>query len=120
MWRSAVQVCLGLLQISIAGGLAQLARAPALHAGGQRFESVILHIALFFLQGSFIDILYTRKTKARNFISVLEQSSLTVRPCNPHDGRCGSVFSLPADESRQGQTVDALALEGDEGRGKLR
>ena len=27
------------------GGLAQLARAPALHAGGQRFESVILHIA---------------------------------------------------------------------------
>ena len=28
------------------GGLAQLARAPALHAGGQRFESVILHITL--------------------------------------------------------------------------
>ena len=76
MWRSAVQVCLGLhiaawamclqaqneslgLQsppgqcayrlkmrawdVSILGGLAQLARAPALQAGGQRFESVILH-----------------------------------------------------------------------------
>ena len=28
------------------GGLAQLARAPALQAGGQRFESVILNIAL--------------------------------------------------------------------------
>ena len=28
---------------SESGGLAQLARAPALHAGGQRFESVILH-----------------------------------------------------------------------------
>ena len=27
------------------GGLAQLARAPALQAGGQRFESVILHQA---------------------------------------------------------------------------
>ena len=27
----------------ILGGLAQLARAPALQAGGQRFESVILH-----------------------------------------------------------------------------
>ena len=27
------------------GGLAQLARAPALQAGGQRFESVILHRA---------------------------------------------------------------------------
>ena len=26
------------------GGLAQLARAPALQVGGQRFESVILHI----------------------------------------------------------------------------
>ena len=26
------------------GGLAQLARAPALQAGGQRFESVILHL----------------------------------------------------------------------------
>ena len=29
--------------IFIHGGLAQLARAPALQAGGQRFESVILH-----------------------------------------------------------------------------
>ena len=28
------------------GGLAQLARAPALHAGGQRFESVILHFVM--------------------------------------------------------------------------
>ena len=64
MWRSAVQVCLGLhfcsrltiedsgdnliiiinYQLLKAGGLAQLARAPALHAGGQRFESVILHV----------------------------------------------------------------------------
>ena len=55
MWRSAVQVCLG-LHIAVRqcapqalepgtmrGGLAQLARAPALQAGGQRFESVILH-----------------------------------------------------------------------------
>ena len=29
------------------GGLAQLARAPALQAGGQRFESVILHCVSF-------------------------------------------------------------------------
>ena len=62
MWRSAVQVCLGLriackamctgfkawdyaspVYYLSSGGLAQLARAPALHAGGQRFESVILH-----------------------------------------------------------------------------
>ena len=29
--------------LPVCGGLAQLARAPALQAGGQRFESVILH-----------------------------------------------------------------------------
>ena len=28
------------------GGLAQLARAPALHAGGHRFDSDILHKAM--------------------------------------------------------------------------
>ena len=51
MWRSAVQLCLGLRvnemkeNLSLLeGGLAQLARAPALQAGGQRFESVILHM----------------------------------------------------------------------------
>jgi hypothetical protein len=32
------------MQVELIGELAQLARAPALHAGGQRFESVILHI----------------------------------------------------------------------------
>ena len=41
MWRSAVQLCAGLL-IRL-GGLAQLARATALQAVGQRFDSVILH-----------------------------------------------------------------------------
>ena len=59
MWRSAVQVCLGLLLITsqeaevghilpraTSGGLAQLARASALQAEGQRFESVILHLAM--------------------------------------------------------------------------
>ena len=29
------------------GGLAQLARAPALHAGGHRFDSDILHKVMF-------------------------------------------------------------------------
>lgn len=29
--------------VGLKGGLAQLARAPALQAGGQRFDSVILH-----------------------------------------------------------------------------
>ena len=41
MWRSAVQVCLG-LQCEV-GGLAQLARALAWHARGHRFDPDILH-----------------------------------------------------------------------------
>tara|TARA_R110001632_G_scaffold19649_1_gene59255 strand:+ start:265 stop:552 length:288 start_codon:yes stop_codon:yes gene_type:complete len=39
----------GILDFEISilnGGLAQLARAPALHAGGHRFDSDILHQAL--------------------------------------------------------------------------
>ena len=32
------------------GGLAQLVRAPALQAGGHRFESYILHHILFFAE----------------------------------------------------------------------
>ena len=39
------------------GGLAQLARAPALHAGGQRFESVILHQVFSNKDQKFIDML---------------------------------------------------------------
>ena len=40
------------------GGLAQLARAPALQAGGQRFESVILHsqVSMTFDEVSFSPI----------------------------------------------------------------
>ena len=46
------------------GGLAQLARAPALQAGGQRFESVILHPAH---DGqTLFDILGKRKARLAN------------------------------------------------------
>ena len=38
------------------GELAQLARAPALHAGGHRFDSGILHIGLFFIRLEFTGI----------------------------------------------------------------
>ena len=40
------------------GGLAQLARAPALHAGGQRFDSVILHNSCVSLGYTKLDILW--------------------------------------------------------------
>ena len=40
------------------GGLAQLARAPALHAGGHRFDSDILHRTTFSKVG---EVEYTRR-----------------------------------------------------------
>ena len=56
------------------GGLAQLARAPALHAGGQRFESVILHSILEIQDTEIFDILDTKhkqsgKIKAESIVS---------------------------------------------------
>ena len=63
------------------GGLAQLARAPALQAGGQRFESVILHVSVrkrmdavnpapdtvgFPIRNEIFDIL-THKTVSKDF-----------------------------------------------------
>ena len=50
------------------GGLAQLARAPALQAGGQRFESVILHHS-----GNFLD----RRLQGANHKNFTTRRSLT-------------------------------------------
>ena len=49
------------------GGLAQLARAPALQAGGQRFESVILHPKKGNNLFPILDILYIR-LREKNFL----------------------------------------------------
>ena len=46
-------------RVSGSGGLAQLARALAWHARGQRFESVILHVS--FLGRTIFDILAQAK-----------------------------------------------------------
>ena len=54
-----------------AGGLAQLARAPALQAGGQRFESVILHFAAR-LPRLFFDILIKQKKKRHETRLIIE------------------------------------------------
>ena len=66
---------------SFLGGLAQLARAPALHAGGQRFESVILHQVRYEIS----DVRYETKTQVglntqisilksnRTFFDILEE-----------------------------------------------
>ena len=51
------------------GGLAQLARAPALQAGGQRFESVILHQSdtQRWVDGIEIFDILTHKTVSKDF-----------------------------------------------------
>ena len=67
MWRSAVQVCLG-LQCEV-GGLAQLARALAWHARGHRFDPDILHYP--FYEEEFFDIL-THKTVSKDFKLITE------------------------------------------------
>ena len=55
LYRNRVTIVTATEQVSkieIRGELAQLARASALHAEGQRFESVILHSATIKLQRS--------------------------------------------------------------------
>ena len=53
------------------GGLAQLARAPALHAGGQRFESVILHQ----IRSEILDVRYeTDASHLNTQISILKSN----------------------------------------------
>ena len=58
--KKCYRKCAGVLEArknqDLYGGLAQLARAPALHAGGHRFESVILHEKRD-LQGEVIDMM---------------------------------------------------------------
>ena len=61
------------------GGLAQLARAPALQAGGQRFESVILHFrcvpVCIVHYGRCIDEIFdilTHKTVSKDFKLITE------------------------------------------------
>ena len=54
------------------GGLAQLARAPALQAGGQRFESVILHS-----KKEYIDILEVELSNERSEVQNTSKSKQT-------------------------------------------
>ena len=58
------------------GGLAQLARAPALQAGGQRFESVILHTAL---------------ETGRTFYDMLDNTNLKCGTMMPHPSKTKQI-----------------------------
>ena len=70
------------------GGLAQLARAPALQAGGQRFESVILHqrhsssVLIFFQFKVGLWVMYSAYWIARKIFDILIQARLKVKRVN--------------------------------------
>ena len=111
MWGSAVRVCPGLHRCS--GGLAQLARAPALQAGGRGFEPHILHES------------GTREGNP----SLGPRGSLTGWKESRHKSKTSEKHEMPfAARRRQltrarselGRTEDALAPGGDEGRGRPR
>ena len=130
------------------GGLAQLARAPALHAGGHRFDSVSLHkivskkssiLKTFFQIGNYLNGREILKKSENIFGSTPKISTIpTYREM---------FFDILTDvqkiiffklilvkqltnttisnfisriESNQERMVDALALRGEEGRDKLR
>ena len=60
------------------GGLAQLARAPALHAGGHRFESDILHQQL---------VLYIKMWRKAGRIASLTSSRVNINNAKAHGDR---------------------------------
>ena len=65
----------GLHTPDLDGGLAQLARAPALHAGGQRFESVILHQGIVSFRKAMPVLLLRGKIK---FFDILKENTLDI------------------------------------------
>ena len=58
------------------GGLAQLARAPALQAGGQRFESVILHSQVSLTFDEVISSLIVPHPSLDKIFDILTQAKL--------------------------------------------
>ena len=61
------------------GGLAQLARAPALQAGGQRFESVILHLSKWTVKNEKWKInssLFSLHSSLNKILDILTQARL--------------------------------------------
>ena len=105
MWGSAVRVCPGLPH-GKCGGLAQLARAPALQAGGQGFDSLVLHGC-------------GRTTPARFFDRMGERKQ-TQRERHTSCGACECAARQARARSEARRTEDALAPGGEEGRGRPR
>ena len=108
MWGSAVRVCPGLPQDG-EGGLAQLARAPALQAGGQGFDSLVLHGSM-------------REARARFFDRMGEKADTKTKTHERRRAwrRDASARRQARARSEARRTEDALAPGGEEGRGRPR
>ena len=118
MWGSAVQVCPGL---RLSGGLAQPARAPALQAGGRRFESVILHQARRGeKRGREKKKFRAARCRMRLRPPFRARSSVTNWRGQSKSTRARIHTNEKHERSYLGRTGDALALRGEEGRDKLR
>ena len=120
------------------GGLAQLARAPALQAGGQRFESVILHLSSsacslqpgqiikFFVNSSINAKLKVQSSKQESFFDILTHKTVSKDLKFKTELYLFITSQFTAEsmsyygERKTGRLVDALAPGGDEGRDKLR
>ena len=96
-----------------------MARAPALQAGGQGFDSLILHMPLsgrrFFdrMEGKTRKTIKRRRAEARRDNTSQELGYTESRRRDAADGRESAT-------SDEGRTEDALAPGGEEGRGRLR
>src|SRR6185503_1956430 len=87
-------------------GISSAGRAPGLQPGGHRFDPGILHGSMSRMLGS---VCVTEARIRKRF-----QSSLTIDPVKSQRRWARDHFLW---SSYEGHTVDALAHEGDEGRG---
>ena len=92
-------------------GFSSAGRAPALQAGGQRFESVILH-------DEFIDMLGTRRTQEELRKQVARRSDEESRDSSEHEKQV--LRAKETEKAKKGAWGMPVALGGDEGRDKLR
>ena len=87
-----------------------------MQAGGQRFESVILHSK----EKEYIDILEASQKTSAFFAAAVVFGDESLREAEKGGDEGRKPYSEKKKERRQGHMKDALALGGEEGRDKLR
>ena len=126
-------------QLLVYGELAQLARAPALHAGGHRFDSGILHEAvprdndkivpehrtdrtdILFISGDSPRSLTYWDGSTADLFCYVEVKEETRSRIEYNKGLRGHLcIYVQVRQAKEGRMGDAWALRGEEGRDKLR